>query len=170
MRHVSVEKEVYTQLWRHVNYYKQLHLESIHMISSLIIRIALQIPFIGTWKKNRISANNRNTNTYSTVKLTARLWLLVTTNQFPWDEALLEHRHLGQTDRVIFFCHLWKTTSSRLAHHWKTLYVTGFRSVVVITSALHAEGRRFEPGRKQMFFFSYDTISCYPSAASSLEN
>ena len=29
----------------------------------------------------------------------------------------------------------------------------GFRSVVVITSALHAEGRRFEPGRKQSFFF-----------------
>ena len=31
-----------------------------------------------------------------TVKLTATL-LLINTNQFPWDEALLEHRHLGQT-------------------------------------------------------------------------
>ena len=32
----------------------------------------------------------------ATVKLTATL-LLINTNQFPWDEALLEHRHLGQT-------------------------------------------------------------------------
>ena len=31
-------------------------------------------------------------------------------------------------------------------------FVTGFRSVVVITSALHSEGRRFEPGRKQIIF------------------
>ena len=28
----------------------------------------------------------------------------------------------------------------------------GFRSVVVITCALHAQGPRFEPGRKQFFF------------------
>ena len=28
----------------------------------------------------------------------------------------------------------------------------GFRSVVVITSALHAEGRQFEPGRNQDYF------------------
>ena len=32
----------------------------------------------------------------------------------------------------------------------------GFRSVVVITSALHAEGRRFEPCRNQLFFFLCD--------------
>ena len=31
-----------------------------------------------------------------TVELTATL-LLINTNQFSWDEALLEHRHLGQT-------------------------------------------------------------------------
>ena len=31
----------------------------------------------------------------------------------------------------------------------------GFRSVVVITSALHAEGRRFEPCRKQSFMYYY---------------
>ena len=30
---------------------------------------------------------------------------------------------------------------------------SGFRSVVVITSALHAEGRQFEPGRNQDYFF-----------------
>ena len=34
----------------------------------------------------------------------------------------------------------------------------GFRSVVVITSALHAEGRQFKPGRKQ-FFFKMETFS-----------
>ena len=31
--------------------------------------------------------------------------------------------------------------------------MTGFRSVVVITSALHAEGRRFEPGREQVISY-----------------
>ena len=31
----------------------------------------------------------------------------------------------------------------------------GFRSVVVITSALHAEGRRFKPGRKQFFLIIF---------------
>ena len=48
-----------------------------------------------------------------------------------------------------------------------TLIYRCFRSVVVITSASHAEGRRFEPGRKQFFFTSlldfcsivYDCIS-----------
>ena len=30
-----------------------------------------------------------------------------------------------------------------------------FRSVVVITSALHAEGRQFEPGRNHYFHFSF---------------
>ena len=34
----------------------------------------------------------------------------------------------------------------------------GFRSVVVITSALHAEGRRFEPCRNQLFFFLCDIL------------
>ena len=29
---------------------------------------------------------------------------------------------------------------------------SGFRSVVVITCASHAQGRRFEPGRKHMFW------------------
>ena len=28
-----------------------------------------------------------------------------------------------------------------------------FRSVAVITCASHAQGRRFEPGRKQIFYF-----------------
>ena len=32
---------------------------------------------------------------------------------------------------------------------------TWFRSVVVITSALHAEGRQFEPGRNHFFHFSF---------------
>ena len=32
-----------------------------------------------------------------------------------------------------------------------------FRSVVVITSASHAEGRRFEPGRKHSFSFRFLT-------------
>ena len=55
--------------------------------------------------------------------------------------------------RLIFCVFLIKkTTSSRSAHHLHFLFITGFRSVVVITSALHAEGRRFEPGRKQMIF------------------
>ena len=31
----------------------------------------------------------------------------------------------------------------------------GFRSVVVITSALHAECRRFEPCRRQSFMYYY---------------
>ena len=41
----------------------------------------------------------------------------------------------------------WHTT-------WRChlLIVTGFRSVVVITSALHAEDRGFEPSRKQFIF------------------
>ena len=30
-----------------------------------------------------------------------------------------------------------------------------FRSVVVITSALHAEGRQFDPGRNHFFHFSF---------------
>ena len=30
-----------------------------------------------------------------------------------------------------------------------------FRGVAVITSALHAEGRRFDPGRNHFFFFSH---------------
>ena len=34
---------------------------------------------------------------------------------------------------------------------------SGFRSVVVITSASHAEGRRFEPGRKHSFSSVYLT-------------
>ena len=34
-----------------------------------------------------------------TVKLTATL-SRISTNQFPWDEALLEHRHLGQTSSL----------------------------------------------------------------------
>ena len=51
------------------------------------------------------------------------------------------------------------SSSSRLAHHCICHHslVTGFRSVVVITSALHAEGRRFETGRKQMIIrFRWD--------------
>ena len=32
-------------------------------------------------------------------------------------------------------------------------YQQGFRSVVVITCASHAQGRRFEPGRKQHVWF-----------------
>ena len=35
---------------------------------------------------------------------------------------------------------------------WSKSVSCGFRSVVVITSALHAEGRRFEPCRKHFFF------------------
>ena len=30
-----------------------------------------------------------------------------------------------------------------------------FRSVVVITSASHAEGRRFDPGRKHLLLFRF---------------
>ena len=33
-----------------------------------------------------------------------------------------------------------------------------FRSVVVITSALHAEGPRFDPGRNQFFFITIFVI------------
>ena len=44
-----------------------------------------------------------------------------------------------------------------------------FCSVVVITSALHAEGRRFEPGREQMILFFDETITCYLNLASSLK-
>ncbi len=36
----------------------------------------------------------------------------------------------------------------------RNLY-SSFHSVVVITSALHAEGRRFEPGWKQYFIIHY---------------
>ena len=32
--------------------------------------------------------------------------------------------------------------------------IPGFLSVAVITCASHAQGRRFEPGRKQNYFFS----------------
>ena len=35
---------------------------------------------------------------------------------------------------------------------FKTFRIDSFRSVVVITCALHAQGPRFEPGRKQIFF------------------
>ena len=35
----------------------------------------------------------------------------------------------------------------------KSLKQEGFHSVVVITCASHAQGRRFEPGRKQNYFF-----------------
>jgi hypothetical protein len=34
-----------------------------------------------------------------------------------------------------------------------------FRSVAVITFASHAKGRRFEPGRKHLFFFFFRVIS-----------
>ena len=34
---------------------------------------------------------------------------------------------------------------------FKTFHIDSFRSVVVITCALHAQGPRFEPGRKQIF-------------------
>ena len=35
------------------------------------------------------------------------------------------------------------------------LFHRRFRSVVAITSASHAEGRQFEPGRKQLFLFVF---------------
>ena len=39
-------------------------------------------------------------------------------------------------------------------HDWfSTCYQRGFRSVVVITSASHAEGRQFKSGRKHFTFF-----------------
>ena len=44
----------------------------------------------------------------------------------------------------------------------------GFRSVVVITSALHAEGRQFNSGRKQLcyiiFIFMFKNMAeeCFP--------
>ena len=38
--------------------------------------------------------------------------------------------------------------------HEFRVYASRFRSVVVITSALHAEGRRFEPGRNQFNIFT----------------
>ena len=38
------------------------------------------------------------------------------------------------------------------------IFRLGFRSVVVITSALHAEGRQFNPGRKQFFFFNWKRL------------
>ena len=34
------------------------------------------------------------------------------------------------------------------------MFHRGFRSVVVITSASHAEGRRFEPGRKHSVYLT----------------
>ena len=39
-----------------------------------------------------------------------------------------------------------------------------FLSVVVITSALHAEGRRFEPGRKHCFSFACLQIDNYTTS------
>ena len=62
-------------------------------------------------------------------------------------------------------CQFPINTPLSMVHHWVWYpsFVTGFRSVVVITSALHAEGRRFEPGRgnKWFIFFFDETISCY---------
>ena len=37
----------------------------------------------------------------------------------------------------------------------------GFRSVVVITCASHAQGRRFEPGRKQNFWCGHKDLPKY---------
>ena len=75
---------------------------------------------------------------------------------------------------LIFLIYLssWSKKKNKKNYQFpiSTPLVSGFRSVVVITSALHAEGHRFEPGRKQLFFFSYGTITCYPSVASALEN
>ena len=43
-----------------------------------------------------------------------------------------------------------------------------FRSVVVITSASHAEGRRFEPGRKHsLLFLSLTSVAAYSKTATS---
>ena len=51
-----------------------------------------------------------------------------------------------------------RKAGSRTAHHRHLSFVTRFRSVVVITSALHVEGRRFEPGRKHFFFLLNDNL------------
>ena len=44
------------------------------------------------------------------------------------------------------------------------LLVRSFLSVVVITCASHAQGRRFEPGRKQCFFFFHPLLCDTPLA------
>ena len=52
----------------------------------------------------------------------------------------------------------WKRTPKCLVKSRVTLKcsdVDSFRSVVVITCALHAQGPRFEPGRKQACIFLY---------------
>ena len=71
--------------------------------------------------------------------------------------------------QILFDDKSYHTTSFNSINQWcagrNTLLIlpcnvcVWFRSVVVITSALHAEGRQFDPGRNQMrlslFFFNY---------------
>ena len=42
--------------------------------------------------------------------------------------------------------------------------IPGFLSVAVITCASHAQGRRFEPGRKQIYFFHIYSKQHFSSA------
>ena len=42
--------------------------------------------------------------------------------------------------------------------HSNRLYITSFHSVVVITCASHAQGRRFKPGWKQTYFSSFVSL------------
>ena len=51
-----------------------------------------------------------------------------------------------------------------------TGYPSSFLSVVVITSALHAEGRRFEPGRKHFTFKQVFIHLSRPIVCSEAEN
>ena len=50
------------------------------------------------------------------------------------------------------------------------MYQRCFRSVVVITCASHAQGRRFEPGRKQLLFFVTTLLCLGPEAKSGSED
>ena len=51
-----------------------------------------------------------------------------------------------------------------LLQKYLTEITISFLSVVVITSALHAEGRRFEPGRKHCFSFACLQIDNYTTS------
>ena len=80
-------------------------------------------------------------------------------NKFEWSNVRFARDRTWKNDHSKWPLFLWR----HCFHDKLFKYILfslrireGFRSVVVITSALHAEGRRFEPCRNQFFFFLCD--------------
>ena len=73
----------------------------------------------------------------------------------PYLSSLIEAHARGQIKEKWEYIQL--TEFANRFVNIQTLFNHRFRSAVVITSASHAEGRRFEPGRKHSFSFRFLT-------------